>query len=268
MGDTLSPLQCRRGRWGLEGVSRRGRASPLHRPPAGRREDAAVVPRVRDRAGRASKMRDRYRDCGLEGLTDRSRRPYRHAKQLPDVRRAEESPDKHQAVLRPTPWLSSTSGAVSGVWNRESARGQGGHRLALDALPILAPDAGLPEDEAEELGADVAFVRIGNCENELTAHHELVLAAGEGTFEPQGCASPQSRLGAWSAPTEASTGSAILTVAPSSVGTSRPRATRTRSHSSTTSARSRRHASSVVPVATTPRSPRTVAANVPSGRSS
>lgn len=24
----------------------------------------------------------RYKDCGLDGLTDRSRRPYRHARQL------------------------------------------------------------------------------------------------------------------------------------------------------------------------------------------
>ena len=46
-------------------------------------------------------------------------------------------------------------------------------------------------------------------------------------------------------------------------GTGRPRATRTRTHSSTTSARSRRHALSVSPVATTPFRPRTVAANVP-----
>ena len=29
------------------------------------------------------KIFTRYRDCGLEGLTDRSRRPYRHANQLP-----------------------------------------------------------------------------------------------------------------------------------------------------------------------------------------
>jgi len=29
------------------------------------------------------KIRERYRDCGVEGLTDRSRRPYRHANQLP-----------------------------------------------------------------------------------------------------------------------------------------------------------------------------------------
>ena len=29
------------------------------------------------------KIYERYQDCGVEGLTDRSRRPYRHAKQLP-----------------------------------------------------------------------------------------------------------------------------------------------------------------------------------------
>ena len=29
------------------------------------------------------KIFQRYRDCGIEGLTDRSRRPYRHARQLP-----------------------------------------------------------------------------------------------------------------------------------------------------------------------------------------
>ena len=29
------------------------------------------------------KLFNRYKDCGLEGLTDRSRRPYRQANQLP-----------------------------------------------------------------------------------------------------------------------------------------------------------------------------------------
>jgi putative transposase len=29
------------------------------------------------------KILDRYNSCGLEGLTDRSRRPYRHANELP-----------------------------------------------------------------------------------------------------------------------------------------------------------------------------------------
>ncbi len=31
------------------------------------------------------KIYDRYKDCGIQGLTDRSRRPYRHANQLPMV---------------------------------------------------------------------------------------------------------------------------------------------------------------------------------------
>jgi len=31
------------------------------------------------------KLYDRYKDCGLHGLTDRSRRPYRQANQLPLV---------------------------------------------------------------------------------------------------------------------------------------------------------------------------------------
>src|SRR5687768_18429515 len=29
------------------------------------------------------KIYDRYKECGVRGLTDRSRRPYRHANQLP-----------------------------------------------------------------------------------------------------------------------------------------------------------------------------------------
>src|SRR5260370_36379844 len=31
------------------------------------------------------KIFDRYKDCGVQGLTDRTRRPYRHANQLPLV---------------------------------------------------------------------------------------------------------------------------------------------------------------------------------------
>jgi len=29
------------------------------------------------------KIYNRYKDCGIDGLTDRSRRPYRHANRLP-----------------------------------------------------------------------------------------------------------------------------------------------------------------------------------------
>jgi transposase len=38
------------------------------------------------------KIYDRYRDCGAEALTDRSRRPYRYADRLPPV--------VEQAILR------------------------------------------------------------------------------------------------------------------------------------------------------------------------
>ena len=37
------------------------------------------------------KIFDRYKDYGLHGLTDRSRRPYRHANQLPLVDRERRS---------------------------------------------------------------------------------------------------------------------------------------------------------------------------------
>jgi transposase InsO family protein len=41
------------------------------------------VPRVRYLAPDGYKIFQRYKDCGIDGLTDRSRRPYRHANQLP-----------------------------------------------------------------------------------------------------------------------------------------------------------------------------------------
>ena len=48
---------------------------------------ARAVPRVRDLAeDRLQDLRP-LRDCGVEGLTDRSRRPYRHANRLPMVDR-------------------------------------------------------------------------------------------------------------------------------------------------------------------------------------
>ena len=47
----------------------------------------------------------------------------------------------------------------------------------LDALPLLARDAGLAEDDGEEFRADVGFVRIRDREDEVTANHAPVLAA-------------------------------------------------------------------------------------------
>ena len=47
----------------------------------------------------------------------------------------------------------------------------------LNALPLPTRDAGLAEDDGEEFRADVGFVGIRDREDEVTANHELVLAA-------------------------------------------------------------------------------------------
>ena len=49
---------------------------------SGRRTDDGALPRVRHRKT-GYKILTCYNKVGLEGLTDRSRRPYRHANQLP-----------------------------------------------------------------------------------------------------------------------------------------------------------------------------------------
>ena len=82
MGDTLPP---RRGH-ALEGVSRGGRASPVRRPPARRREDGArSAPSSGSRGRPATRSTTGTRTAACTALTDRSRRPYRHANQLPLV---------------------------------------------------------------------------------------------------------------------------------------------------------------------------------------
>jgi hypothetical protein len=43
----------------------------------------------------------------------------------------------------------------------------------------------LPKDDGQQFRTDVAFVRIGDGEDHVTLHHELVLAAGEGPSNPR-----------------------------------------------------------------------------------
>jgi hypothetical protein len=62
-----------------ERLSRGGRASPICRPPAGRRDDDGAERPIRHLTKTGYKIFDRYKDYGVHGLTDRSRRPYRHA---------------------------------------------------------------------------------------------------------------------------------------------------------------------------------------------
>ena len=83
MGDTL-PLR-RRGH-ALEGVSRHGRTRSLCGPPARRREDGGRYARTSGSPGRrATRSINATRRSASKGLTDRSRRPHRHANQLPMV---------------------------------------------------------------------------------------------------------------------------------------------------------------------------------------
>jgi hypothetical protein len=68
----------------VEGVFGDGRAPAVRRSVAGRRSDERGLSRVRHFAqDRLYKIFERYKEHGLEALTDRSRRPVRYANQLP-----------------------------------------------------------------------------------------------------------------------------------------------------------------------------------------
>ena len=79
MGDTSPP---RRGH-ALEGVSRHGRACSLGGPPARGRDDGVLCEEFGISRKTGYKIFQRYQRVGVRGLSDRSRRPYRHANQLP-----------------------------------------------------------------------------------------------------------------------------------------------------------------------------------------
>ena len=61
----------------MEGVFGHGGTSSLCRPPSGRGEHEWRVPGVGISRKTGYKIFNRYRDQGLEALTDRSRRPVR-----------------------------------------------------------------------------------------------------------------------------------------------------------------------------------------------
>jgi putative transposase len=69
----------------LEEVSRRGRTSPVRWRLLDGEKMAALCSEFGISRKTVYKIYGRYKDCGIEGLTHRSRRPYRHANQLPMV---------------------------------------------------------------------------------------------------------------------------------------------------------------------------------------
>jgi hypothetical protein len=67
----------------VEGVFGSGRAPAVCRSAAGRRSDERGLSRIRHFAQDRYKIFERYKEHGLEALTDRSRRPIHYANQLP-----------------------------------------------------------------------------------------------------------------------------------------------------------------------------------------
>jgi len=67
----------------MEGTVDRGRTHALRTAAKGRGESGLVVSRVRHLPGYRIQIYDRSKECGLEGLTDRARTPYRYANKLP-----------------------------------------------------------------------------------------------------------------------------------------------------------------------------------------
>jgi len=81
MGNTSFPE--RGGRDALEGVFGHGRKTAVCSSPAGRRADGGTCREFGISRKTGYKIFDRYQECGIHGLTDRSQRPYRYANQLP-----------------------------------------------------------------------------------------------------------------------------------------------------------------------------------------
>src|SRR5215471_13443636 len=78
-------FSARRGRRGdaMEGEFWDGRTDAVCDPAQGWGDDGWAVPGVRHLA--QDRLQDlRYEQCGMEGLSDRTRRPFRYANQLPE----------------------------------------------------------------------------------------------------------------------------------------------------------------------------------------
>ena len=113
----------------------------------------------------------------------------------------------------------------------------------LRAFPLLPRDARLTKNHGQQLDADVAPMRIGHRQDDIPSRHELMLAAAERARESessQPCDQVASfRRRPWWHQLARST----WTVARPRAGMRRPRATRTNSQASITSASSVRQPS-------------------------
>jgi putative transposase len=67
----------------MEGTVDRGRTHEVRIAAEGRREHASLCREFGISRVTGYKIFDRYKECGLEGLTDLARTPYRYANKLP-----------------------------------------------------------------------------------------------------------------------------------------------------------------------------------------
>jgi Homeodomain-like domain len=71
------------GGYGVESESRNGRAPSFHHTPLGRQSHDGLYGEFGIPRETGYNIFDRYKLCGTEALTDRSRRPCRYANQFP-----------------------------------------------------------------------------------------------------------------------------------------------------------------------------------------
>ena len=108
--------------------------------------------------------------------------------------------------------------------------------FSLRPLPLLTRDTGLAKDDREKTDPDGSAMRIWNREDPIAAHHELVPPAREGSVESQRPEALDELPAADGTPRGHQLACLTRTTAFPSWGTLSLRATRTRTHSSTTSA--------------------------------
>jgi hypothetical protein len=109
------------------------------------------------------KIFDRYQECGVEGLTDRSRRPFRYANQLPFRLDLGNNADSGQFVL-------------GEPLNRRNRR----HRLRLRTVSELFPEVIQGELDGDSLPSCSAAEALDRQEpfvNPTLANHALALLA-------------------------------------------------------------------------------------------
>jgi hypothetical protein len=103
--------------------------------------------------------------------------------------------------------------------------------------PLSSCDSRLTENDREKLDPDVSAMWIGYRQHAIASLHEFVFAAGVRALESKAAQSRDELAAADGAPRRHQLACLTSTVTPPNRGTTRPRATRTRTHSSTTSAR-------------------------------